>query len=165
MASVELTRRTLLASFGACAIAASVWSLAQQSGLSTQERQRLLRMARHLYPHNNLSDDVYAECLTWIYESANVDPVLSQLLRDGLDALDAAANGNWLVASPDDQVRALRNVESSDFFEAVKDEARTALYEHPAVWALIGYEGSSVEYGGYIDRGFDDIDWLPDDFA
>ena len=163
MTSVELTRRTLLASVGGCAIAASVWSLAQQVGLSNQERQQLLAMARHLYPHSNLSDDVYAECLTSIYDSANDDPVLSELLRDGMDALDAAANGDWLVASPDDQIGALRNVEGGDFFQTVKNEARTALYELPAVWTLIGYEGSSVEYGGYINRGFDDIDWLPDD--
>ena len=35
------------------------------------------------------------------------------------------------------------------------------LYRNREVWQLVGYEGSSVEYGGYIDRGFDDIDWLP----
>ena len=28
------------------------------------------------------------------------------------------------------------------------------------VWAHIGYEGSSFERGGYLQRGFDDIDWL-----
>ncbi len=26
---------------------------------------------------------------------------------------------------------------------------------------MVGYEGSSVEYGGYKERGFSDIDWLP----
>jgi hypothetical protein len=29
------------------------------------------------------------------------------------------------------------------------------------VWPLFGYEGSSLEYGGYLERGFDDIGWLP----
>jgi hypothetical protein len=24
-----------------------------------------------------------------------------------------------------------------------------------------GYEGASADKGGYIDRGFNDIDWLP----
>ena len=26
--------------------------------------------------------------------------------------------------------------------------------------ALFGYEGESYSHGGYIDRGFNDIDWL-----
>jgi hypothetical protein len=26
---------------------------------------------------------------------------------------------------------------------------------------MFGYEGSSVEKGGYLGRGFDDIAWLP----
>jgi hypothetical protein len=28
------------------------------------------------------------------------------------------------------------------------------------VWAKFGYEGPSADKGGYISRGFDDIDWL-----
>jgi hypothetical protein len=37
----------------------------------------------------------------------------------------------------------------------------TALYNQPDLWAKLGYEGSSAEHGGYIHRGFNDIDWLP----
>jgi hypothetical protein len=29
------------------------------------------------------------------------------------------------------------------------------------VYRFFGFEGSSVEQGGYIHRGFDDIGWLP----
>ena len=36
------------------------------------------------------------------------------------------------------------------------------LYSDPEVWELLGYEGPSFDKGGYIDRGFDDLDWLPD---
>ena len=28
-------------------------------------------------------------------------------------------------------------------------------------YRFFGFEGSSVEHGGYIRRGFDDIGWLP----
>ena len=34
-------------------------------------------------------------------------------------------------------------------------------YNIKAEWPLFGEEGSSWEKGGYINRGFDDIDWLP----
>jgi hypothetical protein len=26
---------------------------------------------------------------------------------------------------------------------------------------MVGYGGSAIEQGGYINRGFDEIDWLP----
>jgi hypothetical protein len=29
-------------------------------------------------------------------------------------------------------------------------------------WAHFGYEGSSFEKGGYINRGFQDLNWLPE---
>jgi hypothetical protein len=29
-------------------------------------------------------------------------------------------------------------------------------------WELVGYEGPSFGKGGYLERGFDDLDWLPD---
>jgi hypothetical protein len=28
------------------------------------------------------------------------------------------------------------------------------------VWPIFGYEGESYSKGGYIKRGFDDIDWI-----
>ncbi len=36
-----------------------------------------------------------------------------------------------------------------------------SLYNQKEVWPKFGYEGSSAEHGGYITRGFADIDWLP----
>src|ERR1700732_2043427 len=52
--------------------------------------------------------------------------------------------------------------------KAAKDPATKALLEdgvrrldQEALWPKFGYEGSSAEHGGYIKRGFNDIDWLP----
>jgi hypothetical protein len=28
------------------------------------------------------------------------------------------------------------------------------------VWAKLGYQGPSAELGGYINRGFNDQDWM-----
>jgi len=36
-----------------------------------------------------------------------------------------------------------------------------ALYDDREVWNLLGYEGPSYDKGGYLNRGFDDLDWLP----
>jgi hypothetical protein len=37
----------------------------------------------------------------------------------------------------------------------------TALYNQQELWTKLGYEGSSAEKGGYLHRGFNDLDWLP----
>ena len=36
-----------------------------------------------------------------------------------------------------------------------------SLYNQTEIWPKFGYEGSSAEHGGYLHRGFNDIDWLP----
>lgn len=35
-------------------------------------------------------------------------------------------------------------------------------YSDREVWTVLGCEGESSDKGGYVDRGFDDLDWLPD---
>jgi hypothetical protein len=52
-------------------------------------------------------------------------------------------------------------MEKSDFFQMVYGETINGVYGNRAVWDMFGYEGSSVEKGGYLTRGFDDIAWLP----
>jgi len=78
-------------------------------------------------------------------------------------ALNAAQHGDWFDIVADDQIKAMKAVESEAFFAAIQGGVRVRFYNHPKVWEHIGYPGSSVEYGGYVDRGFDDIDWLPVD--
>jgi len=36
------------------------------------------------------------------------------------------------------------------------------LYDDVEVWQAFGYEGASAHLGGYVNRGFNDLDWLPD---
>ena len=47
------------------------------------------------------------------------------------------------------------------FFQKVRGDLVVSLYNQKEVWPKFGYEGSSAEHGGYIKRGFADIDWLP----
>ena len=60
------------------------------------------------------------------------------------------------------KVEALEKIQHTPFFQFVLNETLGGVYRHPLTWELLGYEGSSLEFGGYIDRGFNDIDWLPD---
>ena len=56
---------------------------------------------------------------------------------------------------------AARRSSKADFFQKVRGDLVVSLYNQKELWPKFGYEGSSAEHGGYIKRGFADIDWLP----
>jgi len=119
----------------------------------------LATLARRLFPHEGISDDVYAEVMDSVLAASAEDPALDEALA----AADAALDDDWMAAAPDAQVRALTALEDAPWFAAIAGAVRARFYTHPAVWKHIGYPGSSLEFGGYLERGFDDIDWLPED--
>ncbi len=123
----------------------------------------LTRIARLLYPHDGIADAVYAEVIDSILSDSVNDVSLKEILNQAVTALNAAQNGNWFEIGADDQIKAMRVVQNEPFFAAIQGGVRVRFYNHPKVWEHIGYPGSSVEFGGYADRGFDDIDWLPED--
>jgi hypothetical protein len=134
--------------------ASSAWAQSSDKGAA-----ELVRMARLLYPHDGVADDVYIEVIEGILS----DPASDSVLDSAMTALNAAQSGGWFDLDTDDQVAAMKSVETESFFEAIRAGVRDRFYTHPKVWAHIGYPGSSVEFGGYVDRGFDDIDWLPEE--
>jgi len=46
------------------------------------------------------------------------------------------------------------------FFQKLRSDFVLYLYSNPAIWPLFGYEGPSNDKGGYLHRGFNDIDWI-----
>ena len=56
----------------------------------------------------------------------------------------------------------LKGIEGTDFFGFIRRTTVLNLYDDPAVWEVLGWEGSSFDKGGYVDRGFNDLDWLPE---
>ena len=163
MLYVYMTRRSFLTSAAGVALIVALPGCEPQSGLGENDKRTLLRMARLLYPHDALADDIYVEVLQPLQVQAAGDATLSADLRAGFETLDGAAGADWRTAPAETQIETLKRIEDGAFFGTVQEAVRTRLYEHPDVWRLIGYEGSSVEHGGYINRGFDDIDWLPED--
>ena len=126
---------------------------------SPVENAELLRLARLLYPHDGVADDVYLEVMDSVLSDSANGPVLDSAVT----ALNAAQSGDWFDLDVDDQIAAMKSVETESFFEAIRAGVRDRFYTHPKVWEHIGYPGSSVEFGGYVDKGFDDIDWLPEE--
>lgn len=156
-----MSRRAFLASAAGVCLSAALPGCSTRPPGREMERRALVRMARLLYPHDTLDDGIYREALRPLLARADSSRPLAASLRAGLESLDAGDAGRWLAATPERQLGALERIAGTPFFRTVQTSVRAELYEHPAVWKLIGYEGSSVEDGGWIHRGFDHIDWLP----
>lgn len=136
------------------------WAL-ELSALDESTGRALLKFARHLFPHDTMEDAVYAMVVKALDKDA-ADAGAKKLLGDGVAALDRAAGGNWMAQSADRQLVAVKALEGTAFFNKVRGTCVTALYDNPLAYAHFGYEGSSWQKGGYLNRGFDDLKWLPD---
>lgn len=165
-----LTRRDLLsrsiaagASFvvgaGFVASADGAWAM-ESAALKPQTMATLIQMARDIYPHDHIGDQYYAIAVKG-YDTEEVAPAIEM----GIAALDAAAQGKGYadylsVGWERDRVDILRGMEESPFFQQIRGGLVTGLYNQKAVWPIFGYEGESYSEGGYMDRGFNDINWL-----
>ncbi|MBR0786577.1 gluconate 2-dehydrogenase subunit 3 family protein [Bradyrhizobium iriomotense] len=136
------------------------------STLSPATMKTLLKVARDIYPHDMLGDSYYITAIKPWDGKAAKDPAVKSLISDGISRLDQNARDRHKVAYAEvpweaDRVVLLKEIEGSDFFQKVRGDLVVSLYNQKEIWPRFGYEGSSAEHGGYINRGFADIDWLP----
>ncbi len=124
-------------------------------------RRAMVRMARLLYPHDAISDAVYAEVLDNALTAVATGPAFAGAVRQAEQALNMQVSGNWADLPEQSQIAAMKAIEGRDFFIAIQMAVQSGIYNHPAVWAHLGYEGPSYEKGGYLNRGAGVIDWLP----
>ena len=141
---------------------ASAWAGAADDG-SAANGNILARMVRLYYPHENVADHVYVQTVDNILTAAASDSQLQQLLDDAYAALDGAGDQRFAELDAESQLAAMTKVQDETFFTAIKFQVLARFYANAEVWKAINYPGSSVEHGGYVERGFNDIDWLPVD--
>jgi len=124
-------------------------------------QKTLRKLAYLLFPHPKLPAGPYQALAKTLAARASSDAAFAQQLNSGVAKLDAGSATPWLEQSEQQQLIAVERIAGSPFFRLMRRATIEHLYRNRKVWKLIGYEGSSVEFGGYVDRGFDDIDWLP----
>lgn len=125
--------------------------------------QTLVSVTRAMYPHDRFPDKHYARVVVLLDGKAADNEDMKNLLIEGVAGLPDQTGGEDLAAlDEDEQVEALKKIQDEPFFKAVAAEVITGLYSQPDVWPYLGYEGPSTDKGGYLNRGFDDIDWLDD---
>jgi len=131
------------------------------TNLDPHTAQTLLVMTHDLFPHQRLGEQYYAVVVDALDKQAAGDGATRQLLTDGVAALDSSQGKAWVDLPDGARETALRGIEKTAFFTTVRTQTIGNLYGNPAVYRMFGYGGPSAPLGGYIDRGFDDIDWLP----
>jgi hypothetical protein len=119
--------------------------------------------ARLLYPHDALADETYIEVISAILEAAASDSSLDGVIEETISALNSSQDGDWFELDEETQIAVMESRQDDAFFAAIQFQVMARFYNHPKVWQVIGYPGSAKEYGGYLERGFDDIDWLPEE--
>jgi hypothetical protein len=128
--------------------------------LSSTAMATITAAARTMYPHDALPEEVYVRVGDKLAEVAREDSGAARMIEEGVSALNGGRR--FAALSGDEQLKALKRIEGSDFFELVRATAVVEVYSDERTWQLCGYEGPSFDRGGYINRGFDDLDWLPD---
>jgi hypothetical protein len=129
-------------------------------GVST-ERATLARMVRVMFPHPDFPDGPYDRTVDAILAAGTDDIRTAAQLQQGLQELDVLAGGSFTGLDDAKALALLRSISGTAFFQAVRSTVITSLYDDAEVHRLLGYEGASFDRGGYLHRGFDDLDWLP----
>jgi hypothetical protein len=172
----KLSRRGFLASGTATIAAAAIVGktlfvdplpirAVESAGLSAEQSRALLRFTRDLFPHDRLPDSAYEKATAPLFDEAARTPSTRELLADGIGQLNlstTASSGKPYADVADESVRvaAIKQIEGGTFFAKVYGDTITPLYNQPDMWAKFGYQGPSSALGGYLHRGFNDLDWL-----
>ena len=167
------TRRAFLKSAASAAAGAWAWlagggsfpsaqpaRAAALKALSGAEADTLRALARTIYPHDQIGDEFYQTVVEGIDGDMAASAQLARSIKEGLAVLNQARGTPFADLRPGDQAWLVRGMEDRPFINDVKGKALVLFYNNKAVWPQLGYEGSSWEKGGYLNRGFDDIDWL-----
>ncbi|MEM9443280.1 MAG: hypothetical protein AAGA73_22795 [Pseudomonadota bacterium] len=166
-----VSRRTLLASSVSAAAVGSALANSDTAlsnttskdtagiGTDAADRQLLTRVMRVMYPHDRFPDGPYERTADAVIEAGNKTPGQRLMFADGLANLRAASFADLDEKSA---TAYLESIEGSTFFALLHGTGVVALYNDEEVWGLLGFQGPSFDQGGYANRGFNDLDWLPD---
>jgi hypothetical protein len=132
------------------------------AGLEQHVAETLAALARTLYPHDAVPDVVYDRVPATIAEAVREDAAQARIVSDGVADLDRRGEQPFTQRTAEQRLADAEAIAGSEFFALVRSTAVVEVYSDPATWRALGYEGPSFAKGGYLRRGFDDLDWLPD---
>ena len=123
--------------------------------------RKLVSVYRTMFPHDAVPDEFYEHVVRKLDDKTAQEQDFYCLLCDGVEAL------NWQIGSAGTDLsedarlpQALKRNEQTPFFQRLRSDFLIHFYSNPAIWPLLGYEGPSNDRGGYLHRGFNNIDWI-----
>jgi len=131
----------------------------EPTNTNIEERKMLSEMLRVLYPHQSFGTEIYQKAADAVIAASEASPAQKLTLQSGIKELDIAGFDKM---DPKSATNYVKSIEGNAFFAAVTGPGLVALYSDHDVWKILGYEGASHHLGGYVNRGFDDLDWLPE---
>ncbi|MET4060219.1 hypothetical protein ABIB35_001764 [Arthrobacter sp. UYP6] len=132
-----------------------------ETTLTPEARAILKRIIKTAFPHPGFPEEAYERMTSRIVTEADASTWFRVVLTQGLIALGAQSEEPFLELSDERALAVLRRVADLEFFGFIRRTTVLNLYDDPQVWDVLGYEGPSFDKGGYLHRGFDDLDWLP----
>ena len=168
----KLDRRQFLAGVSTALIISSralihpaeAWALEVKS-LKPETMQTLIQMARDIYPHDRLADRFYAVAVKGYDEKAGTRPGTQGHDRGRRcaarrarpkEARRAYADVGWEA----ERVALLQLIETRPSSRTVRGGLVVSPLQPAGDLADLRLRGRVRRKGGYISRGFDDIDWL-----
>ena len=161
---MSVSRRTFLTGALATTVYMSLWSIDPAkakitAGSKKEDKELLMKMVRTLYPHDRFPDGPYIRTTDDVINKGNSSPENAIMLQEGIDQLKS---DNFSKLDMEESTKYLTKMGRTAFFEHVRGTTTVTLYNDKEVWEILGYEGYSSDQGGYINRGFNDLDWLPE---
>ena len=122
--------------------------------------EQLVSIYRIMFPHSGVPDEFYEHVVRKLDDKAAQDRDLPSFLSEGVESLNRQTGSTWTGLSEEAKLEALKRAEQTPFFQRLRSDFLVYFYSNPAIWPRFGYEGPSNDQGGYLDRGFNDIDWM-----
>lgn len=161
---MNISRRKFIFGSIATSVLVSLWQIDHlkaevKVGSKPDEKKLLIKMIRTLYPHDRFPDGPYLRTADDVINKGNSSPEKAIMLQEGISQLkgDSFDKMNFKKAT-----NYLTKMGRTEFFEHVRGNSTVTLYNDKETWELLGYEGYSSDKGGYINRGFNDLNWLPE---
>lgn len=130
--------------------------------LTDEAKRTLTRVIRVAFPHPQIPDGPYERMTEKIAAEAENSTWFRMALTQGLLTLNSLSEKPFVELPDDTALNVLKRVADLEFFGFIRRTTVLHLYDDQEVWEALGYEGQSFSKGGYLHRGFDDLDWLPD---
>ena len=122
--------------------------------------EQLVSIYRTMFPHHGVPDEFYEHVVRKLDDKAAQDQDLPRFLSEGVEALNRQTGSAWTGLSEEARLKALKRAQQTAFFQRLRLDFVLYFYSNPAIWPRFGYEGPSNDQGGYLYRGFNDIDWI-----